>query len=1229
MERLIRRLLGPIVDVRENEGVTLLMMFAYSFLAMTSYNIVKPLATAKFISDLGADNLPYVLLVAGFVIGIVMHVYTRAIDRLPKKLIIPVTQGGIVALLVLFWFLFQTGQSWASVAVYFFRLIIGILLISQFWTLANDVYDARQAKRLFGFIGGGASLGGLTGSIVLAQGVQVVGTNNLLLVSGAILVVCMVIVTVILRRTEGTELEGLATAPEEKGVGGREALRMLRESRHLQLISLVIAFASMAAFLIETQLNLAAEATQGREATDQIASLLGLIQAYTSGLGFIIQVWLVSKIHRYLGIGVALLVLPITLGGTAIIILLNAAIWAAGLARVVDTSLRYTIDKTTREILFLPLPTDLKYRAKPFVDVTVDRVARGISGVLLLVLIKPWGLGWDWQRLSYASLVMMAAWVFGAIQARKGYLTAFRQTIERRDVQAADMRLTEADLSTIETLIEELSDPDEQRVLYAIDVLDSLDKRNLVTPLLLYHESPRVRTRALQVLSQARSAVAGRWLPNIQAMLGDADAGVRTAAVGAIASLKQAPVTDLIRPLVDDRDPRLASTAAIVLARSTDPADVERAETVLARLASQPGETGVPSRRDAAAALGQIEELQFFSLLIPLLYDDDPSVAEEAMHSVRRLGTANYLFVPTLISLLRNRRLKSAAREVLVGYGEDVVDALRYFMLDPAEDPEVRRHIPSTLAHMPYQKSIDALIEALSIANTGYYRFKGLTAITRLHRQRPDLTFDPEPLNKVALVESTRFFTYLSLYDNLIERGRLARDTLLLRALSEKMNRSVSRIWLVLGLRYPWKDIAASRWAIEHGLPKMRASALEYLDNVLDSTFRKRILPVLEDMPLEEKVRRANVLLRTRPRDVEETLLQLINDEDEIVAAAAIDLVSQQHRTSLADDVEHVLAHRDVRDWFVFEASSWALAGLRMPDDRRRSLWLEPLPAVEIAAVLRRIPAFQPLEVDELFRIARTGRQERYESGRVLYQAGTVPSGLLILLDGRVELTTPHGTSDVVDAPAPLALEETLRGTGARHTAHTTATSVCLSIGADDLRSLLADNTDLVRGLFAMLMAEGRTVAGPVVRVDRSPEAVPAGKLRAIDRVLMLQRIDLFSSIPAEEMLHLAAIAREVDLEQDAVLFQEADSPGCYSVLAGEISLPATDESSAVVAGIGDAVGLYETLAGTPMGRTARVTKPGRALLLIHEDVYDVLGLRPGLLQHFFGALYEAGSKRR
>src|SRR4029079_6407256 len=161
---MLQRVLSPLVEVRREESLTAVMMFAYSFLAMTAYNILKPITRSKFIADLGPDNLPYVLLAAGILIGVLMTRYSWLMARLPERGALPITQTAMAVVLYGFWFLFQTKETWVSVAFYLMALLLGVLLISQFWTLANLVYDPRQAKRLFGFIGGSAPRRGLARS---------------------------------------------------------------------------------------------------------------------------------------------------------------------------------------------------------------------------------------------------------------------------------------------------------------------------------------------------------------------------------------------------------------------------------------------------------------------------------------------------------------------------------------------------------------------------------------------------------------------------------------------------------------------------------------------------------------------------------------------------------------------------------------------------------------------------------------------------------------------------------------------------------------------------------------------------------------------------------------------------------------------------------------------------------------------------------------------------------
>ena len=112
----------------------------------------------------------------------------------------------------------------------------------------------------------------------------------------------------------------------------------------------------------------------------------------------------------------------------------------------------------------------------------------------------------------------------------------------------------------------ELAHHEPRRVLYAIELLDSMDKRHLVTPLLLSHESAEIRERALRVAEASGTELAERWLPGVQRALKDPEAAVRIAAVGALAALRGQAAADVMRPFLHSSDPALAIVAAAALA---------------------------------------------------------------------------------------------------------------------------------------------------------------------------------------------------------------------------------------------------------------------------------------------------------------------------------------------------------------------------------------------------------------------------------------------------------------------------------------------------------------------------------------------------------------------------------------------------------------------------------------------------------------------------------------
>jgi CRP-like cAMP-binding protein len=411
----------------------------------------------------------------------------------------------------------------------------------------------------------------------------------------------------------------------------------------------------------------------------------------------------------------------------------------------------------------------------------------------------------------------------------------------------------------------------------------------------------------------------------------------------------------------------------------------------------------------------------------------------------------------------------------------------------------------------------------------------------------------------------------------------------------------------------------------------MKASAAEYLDTLVDAQIRKRVMPVLEDLPIEEKVRRGNLLLKTRIRDAEDSLAQLVHDEDEVVAAAAMHFVEQRGLwTNLADDLEYALAHRDPRDWYVFEAASWALAGRRLTAEQRRQRWLEPLPAVEMVDRLTRLPLFNVTSVDELFRIAGTGRQLRHEPGRTLYEAGRRSGELQFLLDGEVTRVTPGadgkaGAPETVAGPAALGFDEVFEGVPQRSTVKSHGIAICLSLLNDQFLGLLSENTELAQGVFRNLLDTHGGAAWDRVLPDVA-HPPSASRLRdglqPIEKVLLLEEMPVFSRASSDQLAALAGITREVKLIEGEVLFGAGDAPAIHVVLEGELALEPMGGGTPQTAGPGDATGIYETLGGLDAtGWRGHVTRGGVALRVEREALFDLLADEIDLLQGLFSAL--------
>ena len=172
----------------------------------------------------------------------------------------------------------------------------------------------------------------------------------------------------------------------------------------------------------------------------------------------------------------------------------------------------------------------------------------------------------------------------------------------------------------------------------------------------------------------------------------------------------------------------------------------------------------------------------------------------------------------------------------------------------------------------------------------------------------------------------------------------------------------------------------------------------------------------------------------------------------------------------------------------------------------------------------------------------------------------------------------------------------------------------------------MADSTGLLEGLLRMLCVRmPKEISDPVVR--RAGVHTPADgavKVDAIAKAGMFEALPVFSQVSREEMLTLTGIVSEANVVSGAQIFLETDSPALHLLISGSISLESTEDGSVMTAGAGDAVGLYQMLAGIPLIRHARCLEDTRFLRVDREDLLDLLMQRPDLRRQLLGSLFRS-----
>lgn len=855
------KILSRVVELKPGEEIISLLLFSYFFLIMVPYGFIKPIRKAKYLIEEGSVNLPIAYLVTAVIMGFFVAFYSKLQARVQRHFLITSSLIFFTITCFLSGLFFIQELGWMPLAFWIWANIFVVVLVTQFWILVNDIFNPREFKRLTGFFVSGGLLGSTFGALlmgILAREIPEI-TDYLLFIASGMLITSVFVLDLIFgwqrkrlsvssetvkRDTESREKQTKTVfkslfdtarlsvftkkvkKDKEKGkkqikVGFKDCLNTIRENYYLKLLAVVVTLTYVVSTFIDWQSNSVIDFTVD---ADDKTWFFGFFDAGLYAVPFLLSLLLTSKIIKRYGIRFTLLVYPLILFLCSLGIAGVPVLFFAVFIKGSDKTLSFSLNQTVRELLYIPISSDIKYKAKVFIDMFVSRFAKGLGALVLFIFIF---LPMDWQLrvkiVSVVSAFFILAWAFLNLKASKEYTNTVKQKLDLKWDRADREVAEKLDVDYTKLVFDTIESRDRSSVLYAMHLFD-LIKQDKLTPevkKLISYKSDELKTSSLGTLFEAEEAT---WIPEVDDQLSE---DVLEKEIEEIMSL------DVYQEVMKSHFDK------VLVGKSTG------------------AETG---KMEVAKAIGFMEPTSsLVTRLEELLIDESPEVSRYAVESAGKLKKREH--IPSIIEKLQSPVTREDASTTLEKYGSKITGTLSDYLGDFEQPLEVRKALASVLARIGTQEAADFLSWELA-REKGKMDAELIDAMDRIRSERPDVQFPSVIIELKIGKEIKRYYQILVDHYESIAKSKKEE---LSDVLPENLTAVLRNIFDLLGLIYPRGDMVKAYQNIKTGTKDSVAYAVELIDNTLKKEMKDSILPIIEDLSLEERVRRCRVLLKNFP----------------------------------------------------------------------------------------------------------------------------------------------------------------------------------------------------------------------------------------------------------------------------------------------------------------------------------------------------------------------------
>ena len=822
----LHRLLRRFADIRPDEAWPALCLFLYFFLITFSIYIIKPVKE-NFLISVPAAWWPYADFITAGLIGFVVAFNTKLLNRLSRRGYFSWVAVFFILNLIAFWFIFEIKAHGRipSLPVFAFSLwsdIFIVMCVTNFWLTVNDVLDPRQAKRIVSFFVTGGLLGGITGSLLTSMRARSLGPANLLLVCSGILLLQLIIINYLYAEQKKIHKD-VTMGSREKKPSYLESLRTIRGDRYLRILAGAIASAIIVGTLINYQFKIAIK--QAIPDVDARTSFLATFFFAMLLISTIFHLFSTGPILKNFGIRLGLLIAPSVLClGTLAVFLFPAAgliLWACFI-RGSDKTLDNTISQSVRELLYMPIPASIKYEAKIFIDMFVNRLAVGFGAALVFFLYRIPSFAHKppvvqihllgFFVICFAILCILLIWKIHA-----EYLSTVKKDLSRKWQDAHDVLQQNVDIDRARLIADTIQSKEISSTLYAMNLFHLIQKEKLSPELkeFLSNRQDELKARSMDSLLDVGGEV---FYPDIEEVLADPE------------------VETMVHEVMElDIYTIAMETQLGALMQNEAASEVERME--------------------AAKLIGFLKPKPvILRCLSHLLQDSSLNVLIYALSSATVHRCPEHASL--IIALLRNPMTRHEAQNALAAYGPGIEDILKIHLHDATEPLEVRNAIPDILACIGDQKAADILCAELSRGSEGLEQ-ELVDSLYKIRSMHPQIHFKKKAIENIVLLSIRKIY---AVYLAGIESHLPVEPSPSAPKWNSALEFKVKQVFDLLALMYTFDDIVKAYQNILQGTHRSVDYSLELLDNVLDRDIKLFLFPIIEDLPPDEKTRRLKKL---------------------------------------------------------------------------------------------------------------------------------------------------------------------------------------------------------------------------------------------------------------------------------------------------------------------------------------------------------------------------------